>query len=179
MRIYGQMLNKDVTMTVRDELRAHLNETGESMRSLSLRSGLNAKTVSDILSIAGLKPRLKTLVALSDATGRDLVKAVSIDAPQTYDQLNGKLTKANRSALVSRVRWIMRKANWYGNGVVCRHDVIDFFAKNNAASLGISPGSRSTYKSDILAAVDGYGERNRPRGIVDIAGVWSGNPPRN
>lgn len=70
-----------MTMTVGDELRAHLDETGESMRALSLRSGLNAKAVSDILSIEGLKPRYKTLAALSEATGRDLLLAVSGVAP--------------------------------------------------------------------------------------------------
>ena len=64
-------------MTLRDELRAHLKETGESMRALSLRAGLNAKYVSDVLSIEGLKPQRKNLAALSKATGRDLVRAAA------------------------------------------------------------------------------------------------------
>lgn len=64
-------------MTVRDELKTHITETGESMRALSLRASLNAKAVSDILSIEGLKPRHTTLVALSEATDRETFRTVS------------------------------------------------------------------------------------------------------
>lgn len=160
-------------MTVRDEIRAHLTESGESMRALSLRSGLNAKAVSDILSIEGLKPRHSTLVALSDATGRDLLLAATGAKPLTYGELIENLEKAGRKTRLSRVRWIMRKANWYANKPVCRHDVIDFFERHNAAGLGLSRTSRSTYKCDILAVIDRHGVRARPRGIADIGGVWS------
>lgn len=160
-------------MTVQDELQAHITETGESRRSLSLRAGLNAKAVSDILCIEGLKPRHTTLVALSEATGRDLLRAASGGKPLTFGELVEKLEEAGKKTQLSRVRWIMRKANWYDNKAVCRHDVIEFFARHNATSLGISRGSRSTYKSDILAAIDQHGVRNRPRGVADISGTWA------
>ncbi len=160
-------------MTLRDELQAHLEETGESMRALSLRAGLNQKSVSDILSIQGLKPRLKTLAALSKATGRDLVRAASGSTVYTLGDLIAKLEGAGQRVMAGRVRWIMRKADWYANRPVCRHDAIAFFASHNAASLGLTKGSLSTYKSDILAAIDQHGARNRPRGIADIGGVWA------
>ncbi len=158
-------------MTVQDEIWAHLEETGETKRALSLRAGLNEKFVSNLLTRDGQKSRYTNLLALSHATGRDLVRAAGM-ASLTYDRLIGKLEADGRKVSVSRIRWIMRKENWYGNRVVCRHDVIDFFACHNAASLGLSPGSRSTYKSDLLAAIDGHRGRNRPRGIADIGGVW-------
>ena len=160
-------------MTLRDELQAHIKESSESKRALSLRAGLNEKCVSDILSIRGLKPRRKTLVALSNATGRDLVRAVSGSKTLTFGELIDKLQAADQKYPVSRLRWIMRKANWYANRPICRHDVIDFFASHNAASLGLSKGSCSTYKSDILAAISDHGVRNRPRGVDDIDGIWA------
>ena len=161
-------------MTLREELHAHLTETGESMRALSLRAGLNRKSVSDILSIKGLKPRHKTLAALSKATGRDLVRAAAGSAALTCGELVVKLGEAGQRTLASRVRWIMGKASWYADRPVCRHDVIEFFAGQNAVGLGLSKGSRSTYKSDILTAIDQYGVRNRPRGVADISGIWAG-----
>lgn len=160
-------------MTLRDELQAHMKETGESMRALSLRAGLNAKAVSDILSIEGLKPRYATLMALSEVTGRDLQCAATGAKPLIFGELVEKLDTVGKKTQASRVRWITRKANWYDNKVVCRYDVIDFFARHNAASLGISKGSRSTYKSDILAAIDQHEVRNRPRGVADIGGIWA------
>jgi site-specific recombinase XerD len=160
-------------MTLRDELQAYMNETGETMRALSLRAGLNEKIVSDILSIEGLKPRHKTLAALSKATGRDLVRASTGSRSLTYGELVAELERADRKTLASRVRWIIRKANWYANRPVCRHDVIEFFAHHNAASLGLSKGIRSTYKSDILSAIDSRGVRDRTRGVADIGGVYA------
>ncbi|WOI14887.1 site-specific integrase [Sulfitobacter sp. LC.270.F.C4] len=160
-------------MTIRDELQAYLHETDESMRALSLRAGLNEKYVSDVLSIEGLKPRHKNLAALSKATGRDLVSVATGSTPLTFGELVEKLEAAGQKTLASRVRWIMRKADWYANRPICRHDVIDFFACYNAASLGLTRGSMSTYKCDILAAIDNNCVRNRTRGVVDISGVWS------
>ncbi|MGR3394330.1 tyrosine-type recombinase/integrase [Pseudooceanicola nanhaiensis] len=160
-------------MTLRDEIQAHLKETGESMRALSLRAGLGQKCVADIFSIKGLMPRHKTLAALSKATGRDLVRAAVGSTALTFGELVATLEEADQKTLASRVRWIMRKANWYANRPVCRHDVIEFFARHNAVSLGLSKGSRSTYKSDILAAIDQNGVRNRPRGVADISGIWA------
>lgn len=159
-------------MTVQIALKHYLETTGESMRALSLRAGLGSKAVSDILSIPGLKPRHKTLVALSKATNKELTSAAECD-PQTYQQLLDALSAAGKGTLTSRVKWLMRKANWFGNRPVCRHDVIEFFDRHNAASLGLSKGSRSTYKSDVLAALDACGARNRKRGVADLTGVYA------
>ncbi|WP_348657351.1 tyrosine-type recombinase/integrase [uncultured Sulfitobacter sp.] len=160
-------------MSFRDEIRAHLTETGESKRALSLRAGLNAKAIGDILSIEGLKPRHSTLAALSEAIGRDLLTAEAHSKPMTWGELTEKLNTSGEKTRASRVRGIMAKANWYGNKRVCRHDVIDFFEQHNAASLGLSPTSRSTYKCDILAAIDRHSRRDRPRGVSDIGGIWA------
>ncbi|MFG6664318.1 tyrosine-type recombinase/integrase [Sulfitobacter sp. 916] len=160
-------------MSFRDEIRAHLTETGESKRALSLRAGLNARAIGDILSIEGLKPRRSTLAALSEAIGRDLLTADTHSKPMTWYELIEKLRLSGEKTRASRVHSIMAKANWYGNKRVCRHDVIEFFEQHNAASLGLSPTSRSTYKCDILAAIDRYNRRDRPRGVADIGGIWA------
>ncbi|UWR30983.1 site-specific integrase [Sulfitobacter sp. W002] len=160
-------------MSFRDEIRAHLTETGESKRALSLRAGLNAKAIADILSIEGLKPRHSTLAALSEAIGRDLLTAETHSKPMTWYELIEKLRMSGEKTRASRVHSIMAKANWYGNKRVCRHDVIDFFEQHNAESLGLSPTSRSTYNCDMLAAIDRYNRRNRPRGVADIGGIWA------
>ncbi|WP_374015267.1 tyrosine-type recombinase/integrase [Phaeobacter sp. A36a-5a] len=160
-------------MSFRDEIRAHLAETGESKRALSLRAGLNAKAITDILSIEGLKPRHSTLAALSAAIGRDLLTAETGSKQLTWGELTEKLNSCGEKTRASRVRRIMAEANWYGNKRVCRHDVIDFFEQHSAASLGLSPNSRSTYKCDILAAIDRHGRRDRHRGVADIGGIWA------
>ena len=160
-------------MSFRNEIRAHLTETGESKRALSLRAGLNARAITDILSIEGLKPRHRTLAALSEAIGRDLLTAETGSKPLTWGELTEKLNRCGEKTRASRVRRIMAKANWYGNKRVCRHDVIDFFEQNSTASLGLSPTSRSTYKCDILAAIDQHDRMNRPRGVADIGGIWA------
>lgn len=159
-------------MSFRDEIRAHLAETGESKRALSLRAGLNARAITDILSIEGLKPRHSTLAALSEAIGRDLLTAETGSKPLTWGELTEKLNSCGEKTRASRVRRIMAEANWYGNKRVCRHDVIDFFEQHSAASLGLSPNSRSTYKCEILAAIDRHGRRDRHRGVADIGGIW-------
>jgi len=160
-------------MSFRDEIRAHLAETGESKRALSLRAGLNARAITDILSIKGLKPRHSTLAALSETIDRDLLSTGTGSKPVTWGELIEKLEASGAKIPKSRVRWIMVKANWYGNKRVCRHDVIDFFAQHNAASLGLSQASRSTYKCDILAVIDRLSRRDRPRGVADIGGIWA------
>lgn len=65
-------------MTVQTALENYLAESGESMRALSLRANLNPKAVSDMLRIPGLRPRRKSLIALSDATGIDFVNCARV-----------------------------------------------------------------------------------------------------
>ncbi|UWQ85022.1 hypothetical protein [Leisingera caerulea] len=73
-------------MTLAQELKDYLDTSGESRRALSLRAGLNPKAVADILNIPGLKPRHSTLMALSEATGRDLLE-VGGEPLRTYADL--------------------------------------------------------------------------------------------
>jgi integrase len=168
-----KIMGKDVRMTVQIELQNYLDTTKESIRGLSLRAGLSAKTVSDIMNIAGLRPRYKTLVALTNATGIDLVSPSFTNSPQTFDALVKTLKEDDKPILASRITWLLKKADWYGNRVVCRNDVLEFFAGHNAASLNLTKGSLSTYKCDVLAAIDGLGQRNRSRGVIDLRGVMS------
>jgi integrase len=160
-------------MTVQTELREYLDTSHESMRALSLRAGIGVKAVSDIMNIPGLRPKHKTLVALTEATGVDLVAACEHGKPQTFGQLLEILKASGKTNLASRVSWLLGKAGWYENRIVCRQEVLGFFAANNAASLELKKGSRSTYKSDILSAIDRYGERNRRRGVADLRGIMA------
>ncbi|MHA7876354.1 tyrosine-type recombinase/integrase [Roseivivax sp.] len=153
-------------------LRTYLAASGESMRSLSLRAGLNPKAVSDILNIQGLKPRHATLAALSEATGQDLFVAVG-ETRVTYADLIATAFKTDQRALVSKLRWLCRKAGWTPElRAVCKQDVIDFFDANTAARFNLSEGSYATYRWALIKAV-GRGEaRRRKRRIDDTAGVY-------
>jgi len=157
-------------MTVQTALQTYIVESGETMRALSLRAHLNPKAVSDILSIPGLQPRRKSLVALSEATGIDLVAESGFETI-TYAALLNRLEEQGYTALRSRVRTLLRKANWTAETThVCRHDAIDFFERHTAASLGVTPGTFATYKSDVLKALDVALGRQRARNVSDIGG---------
>jgi len=157
-------------MTVQTALETYILESGETMRALSLRAHLNPKAVSDILRIPGLRPRRKSLVALSEATGIDLVAASGFET-LTYAALLNRLEEQGYTALRSRVRTILRKANWTAETKhVCRRDVIDYFETHNPASLGVTPGTYATYKSDVLKALDVALGRQRSRNVTDIGG---------
>ena len=122
-------------MTVQTALETYIRESGETMRALSLRAHLNPKAVSDILSIPGLRPRRKSLVALSEATGIDLVAESGFETI-TYATLLYRLEEQGYTALRSRVRTLIRKANWTAETThVCRHDVVEYFATHTAATL--------------------------------------------
>jgi transcriptional regulator with XRE-family HTH domain len=159
-------------MTVSEELKNYLNAEGESMRSLSLRAGLGEKAVADIVKNPGSRPRLSTLVKLSDATGLALANSYA-QSKRTYADLIREATAASNKGLVSKLRWICKKADWTPQTKpVCKQDVIDFFGRNSAGAFDLSPGSYSTYKSDILAALRGTARNQRKRGIADIGGVY-------
>ena len=154
-------------------LRQYLDHTGESMRALSLRAGLNPKAVSDILNISGLQPRQSTLAALANATGRDFFSCTPT-ARTTYADLIGKSTMEGKNAQASKLRWLCRKAHWVPElKYVCKQDVIDFFDNNSAAGFGLSRGSYATYKSSLVGIVGGLHSRSRSRGIQDIGGLYS------
>ena len=105
-------------MTVQTALDTYIRESGETMRALSLRAHLNPKAVSDILSIPGLRPRRKSLVALSEATGIDLVAASGFETI-TYAALLNRLDEQGYTALRSRVRTILRKGELDGRDETC------------------------------------------------------------
>ena len=153
-------------------LRDYLETSGESMRALSVRAGLNPKAVSDILNIPGLRPRHSTLSALSAATASDLFKTQSI-ARVTYADLIEKARRQGKSGLVSKLRWLCQNAGWPPElKYVCKQDVIDFFDSNQAARFSLSSGSYATYRSALVKAVVRDQPRERKRSITDIAGHY-------
>ncbi|SDG37802.1 site-specific integrase [Sulfitobacter delicatus] len=159
-------------MTLDQTLRDYLETSGESMRALSLRAGLNPKAVSDILNIPGLRPRHSTLSALSTATGSDLFGAQSI-ARVTYADLIEKARRQGKSGLVSKLRWLCRNAGWAPElKQVCKQDVIDFFESNEPARFNLSAGSYATYRSALVNVVGLNRPRERKRSITDIAGHY-------
>ena len=122
-------------MTPAQELKAYLKTSGESQRALSLRAGLNAKAVSDILNIPGLTPRHTTLVALTEATGRDFL-ILGKEPPRTYADLIANAQVKGDASLVSKLKWLCRNAGWTPElKVACKQDVIDFFDRNGPSSV--------------------------------------------
>ena len=167
-------------MSIQTELGNYLSATGISQQSLSLRAGLNAKAVSDILNRPGLRPRYSTLSRLSAETGLDLI-ALAAFPMRTYFDLLQELEKAKEraddpkpiAAQIAKIKWLIRKTGWVAQTrTVCRADVVDFFARSTAAELGLTKGSMSTYKSSILSALDENEVKARPRNVSDVGGVW-------
>ena len=158
-------------MTLAEELQDYLDTSGESRRALSLRAGLNPKAVSDILNIPGLTPRHSTLVALSEATGRNL-QSLGGDALRTYADLISEAQSAGNKTLASRLKWLCRTAGWMPElKVVCKQEVIDFFDRHTPVSFGLTKGSMATYRSTLLKAAGAGQSRQRKRRIDDIGGL--------
>lgn len=160
-------------MTLAQTLRGYLEESGESKRALSLRAGLNPKAVSDILNIAGLRPRHATLQALSDATGLDLFDCAASTRLSYADLIASALEKED-SGLVSKLRWLCRNTGWTPElQSICKQDLIDFFDRHTAASFNLSAGSYATYRSALIKAVGDMQPRTRGRRIDDIGGIYA------
>ncbi len=158
-------------MNIGEELRTYLTTTGESMRSLSLRSGLGKKAVADIINIDGIRPRRKTLVALSSATGLNLENSFALTS-RTYAELIKDANEVGNKGLATKLKWLCRNAKWVEQTkITCKQDVVDFFKSHSAGSFNLSKGSYATYKSAILAAVVSDVARQRKRGITDIGGL--------
>ncbi len=98
-------------MTIADALRQYLNDSGETMRGLSLRAGLKEKAVSDILRLKGLRPQYKTIHALTQATGIDLVKCQR-DQPSTYQELIDQLKAKGKTREANRILWLCVSLSW-------------------------------------------------------------------
>ena len=167
--------------TIRDTIRAHLAETGESMRALSLRAGLNPKAVSDILSGASGRPTAGTLAALAAALGAPLpgsapeetyaVLLARLEGEACALAASGMPATAPRRRL-SRLRWLLRQTSWVASVQrVDRRAVLRFFARTEPAAVGLSKKSYATYKSDILAALDSA-TRTRPTSMRDVTGLY-------
>lgn len=165
-------------MSLQDQIRQHLDVSGQSMRALSMRAGLNPKAVSDILNRAGHRPNRKTVEALGDAMGMVLHDP---GRRMTYAQLIALLTEKTGderhdrrlTALASRVKRVIHAAGWVPElEEVDRQRVIECFARWSPATLGLSPGSFRSYKSDVLAAIDAGCGSNRKLGIRDITGLY-------
>lgn len=163
-------------MSLQKEIQNYLETSGLSMRALSMQAGLNPKAVSDILNRIGHRPNRSTIDALGDTMGATLSDA----APRTtYAQLISALSNRTDDeqidrrnlALASRVRKVVQAAGWVPEvEEVDRRKVIEIFSQWSPATLGLSPGSFRSYKSDVLAAIDHECGGNRKPGIRDVAG---------
>lgn len=158
-------------MTLVDALKQYLETSGETMRALSLRSGLGEKAVSDILRIPGLKPRGTTLTALSHATGTDLFACLD-HPPVYYADLIARAEAEGEKRKATRLRWLIRAAGWVpATTIVCRRDVIEFLREHRAAEFNLTKGSYATYASEAIEIVSGSTVRNRKRGSHDLTGT--------
>lgn len=167
-------------MTLQDALSAYLADTQTSMRALSLRAGLGAKAVSDILNLPGIRPKRDTVLALEAATGLSLAQ-LPVAQGMTYadliEQLQCRLrvNPGDKAATrqLGRLRWLLRQTGWVaGSKKVNHREVILFFEQSFPASVGLSPASYATYKSDLLALLRKSSGRARKRGISDISGTY-------
>lgn len=158
-------------MTVSEDIKNYLETSGESMRSLSLRAGLGEKAVADIVRNQHCRPRLSTLVALADVTSLSLANSYS-QSTQTYSDLIRAAKSAGDAGLATRLNWICKRANWVPQTkMICKQDVIDFFAKNSAGAFDLTSGTYSTYKTTILKGISCHKISAKQRSIADIGGI--------
>jgi integrase len=165
-------------MSLQDQIRKHLDTSGQSRRALSMQAGLNPKAVSDILNRPGHRPNRSTIQALGSAMG---VVLPAVEQRTTYAQLIARLSQKTgdekldrrNATLVSRLNKVIHAAEWVPElEEVDRSRVIDCFARWSPATLGLSPGSFSTYKSDVLDAIDAGCGSNRKTSIRDVTGLY-------
>ncbi len=148
------------------------------MRSLSMTAGLNPKAVSDILNRPGHRAKQSSVEALCEVTG---ILLSDPEQRMTYAQLIARLSRKTgdevvdrrNASLASRLKKVIRAAEWVPEiEYVDRAKIIERFAHWTPATLGISSGSFSTYKSDVLAAIDEGCGSNRKSGIMDVGGLY-------
>lgn len=165
-------------MTVQDQIRHYLDETGTSKRALSLQAGLSPKTVHCILEIPGIRSDRKTLDALGEVMG---VYLQTPTGQKTYARLIRELscpsgeekTDRRNRVLISRLKSFLKAAGWVAETeLVDRRRVVEKLSDWSPATLDLSKKSFNTYKSDILAAISNHGGRNRTLGIRDVSGVY-------
>lgn len=167
-------------MTLQETVSHHLRASRESMRALSIRAGLGEKFVADLLCGRSRRPSAHNLAKLGDAIGVDLL-SIPLAAAQTYGDLIARLeadpppdwTADRRAAVLLKLRWLVRRQNWdAATQVVDRRKIVEIFDRATPAALGLTRGSKATYKSDILAGVDAARTPARARDVSDITGPW-------
>ncbi|MFZ3583221.1 site-specific integrase [Loktanella sp. DJP18] len=165
-------------MSLQDQIRHHLETSGQTMRALSMQAGHNPKAVSDILNRPGHRPDRRTVESLGDAMDISLPDPTP---PMTYTQLIARLSKKtgdtvvdHRNArLVSRLKKVISAARWVPETEqVDRAKVIKCFAQWSPATLELSKGSFHNYKTDVLAAIKTGCGSNRKPGIRDVSGLY-------
>lgn len=160
-------------MTLVETLTQYLETSSESMRSLSLRSGLGEKVVADILRKPGLRPRATTLAALSRSTGVDLFACLG-QPPVYYSDLIDRLDASGEARRAGRLRWMTRVAGWVpATTVVCRREVIEFLRSHKGPEFGLKTSSYGTYSSEVIEIVDRFVASNRKRGSIDLTGIYA------
>ncbi len=172
-----RLLRKGTHMELQSTIQTHLAASGRSMQSLSMQAGLNPKAISDILSRPGLRPTAGTVDALGTAMGIELptfaprmtyAKLLETLSKKTGDEV----TDSRNSRRASRLRTVIRAAGWVPETEdVDKRLMIKRFADWSPASLGLSPESFATYKTDVLAAIDDGCGTNRAPGARDLFGI--------
>lgn len=165
-------------MTVQDQIRDYLDETGVTKHALALQAGLNPKAVKNILEIAGIRSDRKTLDALGAVMGIHLPTPTG---QMTYARLMSDLARptgdeksdSRNRVLISRLKAFLKVAGWVAEiEIVDRRRAVEKLSSWSAATLDLTENSFATYKSDILAAMHSHGGRNRPSGIRDVTGIY-------
>ncbi|WP_370283327.1 hypothetical protein [Pseudooceanicola sp.] len=165
-------------MTVQDQIRDYLDESGVTKHALALQAGLNPKAVKNILEIPGIRSDRKTLDALGEVMGIHLPTPTG---QMTYSRLMSDLarttedekTDSRNRVLISRLKAFLKAAGWVAEiEIVDRRRAIEKLSSWSAATLDLTENSFATYKSDILAAIHSRGGRNRPSGIRDVTGIY-------
>lgn len=160
-------------MTLVSTLTQYLQTSSETKRSLSLRSGLGEKAVSDILRRPGHKPRGTTLTALSQSTGIDLFACFE-NPPVYYADLIAQLDASGQNRRAQRLRWLTRVSGWVPETtIVCRREAIDFLRSHRAAEFNLRKSSYATYASEAIEIVSTAAPRKRKRGSWDLTGTYA------
>ena len=98
-------------------------------------------------------------------TYSDLLAQIEADPPQEW-------TGTRPADVTGKIRWLIRKQGWDPRTkVVSRREVVDFFEKATGAELGLTDGSKATYKSLIMIGLDVHKPRGRRRDISDVPGI--------
>ncbi len=166
---------------IADAIRAHIAETGKSMRALSLELGQGEKFIADILSGKSKRPTPEALERLSEKIGVDL-RALPVNRQITVADMIERLRKdppTDWSA--SRIRGTISALGWYAKNSSAagpEHTILDrpsmrsFLSGTTAAAQGVEPNSFSTYASHLRDVADLVARTGRPLQIRDVTGPW-------